>query len=686
MYNCHSEQYESTFKPIYQHRYDLTGTSTDYLIPTIYLVELNPICQQAQVDCLAVIQSLLPIPSSYSSVTSSNACGFIGTNYMHMIATPKSMQLLSSSALSGGNKCKHKHHDHHNHHDQHYEKTCLHSRSNSSVNSNLDIVYKQPLIVHSEKMPHSYKISANLLTVLDSTTSLRVVPTGNSAMELEIQVQIYVHSIMGPNSTHNVGVQSVYSGNSEGRGMGVGDISEEREQGEDGYILLHYIPLYTPEEPTLLFLLEYLAKHPLVVWIEYNSNQTLLMSPQEEPIEFPEDQEVQENQENQERAERKRMHDAHTPYYLTQVTGTGHTVGIIDTGLDISSCYFYDVIYDGMYTRNGLASRDNVRDEEQRIEYDEILLNHRKIVYYGTVDGDGIDNHGMEYHGTHVCGIAAGYSHHRDGVYGHAPGAKIAFWDSGREKVMSISSLTRIWRVLYSAGARVMSNSWACASDHSYSVISREVDKFMIEYPEVLILFGAGNNGPGMGSCLAPGTNKNGLTVGAHAGSVTGDGIDSHPCVNLCEFSARGPTSDGRMKPEVLGPGYSVPAAQAMLRDKEHPYNTHCGVTSMSGTSMATPAVAGDAVLIRDYFLSGYYPTGRAVLSHGFVASGALLKAMIIHSTNLECLLGQLWVPQSHSDDEPNRKLLLHGVGYGLVNVSNYKYDPYPLQMSYYLY
>jgi len=46
---------------------------------------------------------------------------------------------------------------------------------------------------------------------------------------------------------------------------------------------------------------------------------------------------------------------------------------------------------------------------------------------------------------------------------------------------------------------------------------------------------------------------------------------------------------------------------------------------------MATPSLAGHAVLARQYFLAGYYPSGGAVKSHAFEPSGALVKAVMIH-------------------------------------------------------
>lgn len=57
-----------------------------------------------------------------------------------------------------------------------------------------------------------------------------------------------------------------------------------------------------------------------------------------------------------------------------------------------------------------------------------------------------------------------------------------------------------------------------------------------------------------------------------------------------------------------------------------------CAAKPLQGTSMACPTAAGAAALVRQYFMEGYYPLGEQNVSAGFNPSGALLKAMLIHS------------------------------------------------------
>ena len=129
----------------------------------------------------------------------------------------------------------------------------------------------------------------------------------------------------------------------------------------------------------------------------------------------------------------------------------------------------------------------------------------------------------------------------------------------------------------YAAGARISNNSWGANVGGAYNADSREFD-FLVRdaqpgvsgNQQMTNVFSAGNVGPGGNTIGAPGTAKNVITVGASEnvrpiGSTDGCGVTDAGANNakdIINFSSRGPTDDGRMKPDVVAPGTHVTGAQ----------------------------------------------------------------------------------------------------------------------------
>jgi hypothetical protein len=308
------------------------------------------------------------------------------------------------------------------------------------------------------------------------------------------------------------------------------------------------------------------------------------------------------------------------------ITGTGQTPGLSDTGIDDDMCFF----------RNS-GSASEITDSQSPALPGIGTINFAKKVaaYYvepgaTAYDGDTLCNGRPEsYHGTHTAGTVVGdnwltlstsTSGGHDSGDGMAPNAKVIFQDIGSETSGCLDGLLSDFRLIaqqaYDAGVRVHSNSWGSDVGGAYTSFSGVIDEISYGYEDLLLVFSAGNAGSSSNTIGSPGSAKNCLTVGA----------TEHGASNLMAFySSRGPTDDGRIKPDIVAPGSSIVSASG---DTSHTSN-NCATKSLSGTSMAAPTVAGGATLLRQYFTDGFYPTGAKAAADAVAPSAALLKAAL---------------------------------------------------------
>ncbi|WUD71282.1 S8 family serine peptidase [Streptomyces sp. NBC_00510] len=200
------------------------------------------------------------------------------------------------------------------------------------------------------------------------------------------------------------------------------------------------------------------------------------------------------------------------------------------------------------------------------------------------VPGEDVDDH--HGHGTHVASTIAGNGAASGGKEkGVAPGVRLHVG-----KVLSnAGSGSDSWIIsgmewaAREAKARVVSMS--LGSDQptdGTDPMSQAVNELSAE-TGTLFTIAAGNAGPYEGTVAAPGAADAALTVGA---------VDSSDAI--ADFSSRGPRfRDDAMKPEITAPGVDILAA----RSQWAPFGTGSYAT-LSGTSMATPHVAGVAALV----------------------------------------------------------------------------------------
>ncbi len=256
--------------------------------------------------------------------------------------------------------------------------------------------------------------------------------------------------------------------------------------------------------------------------------------------------------------------------------GEGQVIGHIDGKISQTTCYMSDV--------------------------NPIGPTHRKLVYYA-------GSAGADAHGTHTAATAAGKNSSGSlSNAGHAYEAKIAHSTIPSE---TTNALENLLTTHHNNGARVHTNSWGNDGSTSYTIWCNDIDDYTWNNEDDLVVFAATN----MATLKTPENAKNVLAVGA----------TNKPIFNDHGSGGTGPTSgtNARRKPEIYAPGVSTVSATTSA----------CATTTMTGTSMACPAITGCAALVRQYFMDGYYPTGAAVPGDSYTPTGALIKAMLLNGT-----------------------------------------------------
>ncbi len=217
---------------------------------------------------------------------------------------------------------------------------------------------------------------------------------------------------------------------------------------------------------------------------------------------------------------------------------------------------------------------------------------------------DATDKYG---HGTHVASIVAGTGAKSAGKYkGVAPGAQLlngkVLGDDGSGDDSGILA-GMDWAV--EQGADVVNLSLGGGDTPDIDPLEAQVNKLSKE-KGVLFAIAAGNDGDlGEQTVGSPGSAAAALTVGA---------VDDSD--KLADFSSTGPGLDGQIKPDVTAPGVDTTAASApgsVIAQEvgEKPP----GYVSISGTSMATPHVAGAAAILKQQHPDWKYTELKAALT-----------------------------------------------------------------------
>ncbi|UCF81747.1 MAG: S8 family serine peptidase, partial [Acidobacteriota bacterium] len=187
-------------------------------------------------------------------------------------------------------------------------------------------------------------------------------------------------------------------------------------------------------------------------------------------------------------------------------------------------------------------------------------------------------------------------------------------------------------------GARAANYPWGYDYPSiQYDEFAFRTDNALWYMRDFLLVTAAGDAGPNSGTLNGgPQVAKNALTVGA-ADAANPENVDA--------TSSHGMTLDGRLKPEVIAFSGTTMAATGSQENQTTPT---CLTGVYTGTSVASALVTGAAVLVGEYFMDGYYPSGADTRGtpiddyrdqvfpvgsgDSFSPSSALVKAMLINS------------------------------------------------------
>ena len=317
------------------------------------------------------------------------------------------------------------------------------------------------------------------------------------------------------------------------------------------------------------------------------------------------------------------------------LTGAGQIVAVADTGCDTGS------------------TNDTHPDFAGRI-----------LAGYGWKNGSYSTSHSWadtHSHGTHCAGSVLGSGAASSNQFrGIACEAQLVVQGCQDDLSGIPDNPSRLLSQAYTAGARIHSDSWGYtnADYHgAYLLAAVHADGCMWTNQNFLMVIAAGNDGidaDGDGvidptSVTAPGTAKNGLCVGATENYRTSGGYaastyggkwpSDYPAApiksdtisqtnvpqGLAAFSGRGPTLDGRYKPDIVAPGTDIVSARSRLAE-----STGWGIAANTnylyngGTSMATPLTAGAAALVRQWLVERKgIPEPPAALLKALLVNGA---------------------------------------------------------------
>lgn len=251
-------------------------------------------------------------------------------------------------------------------------------------------------------------------------------------------------------------------------------------------------------------------------------------------------------------------------------TGDGVTVAVIDTGIH---------------------------------PHPDLIESENRIIAFKDVIEDQTEAYDDNGHGTHCAGDVASDGFQSDGKYiGPAPkasliGVKVLDQDGGGRLSAIVEGIAWCINHQEEYNIRVISLSLGAEAFESYreDPLSQTAQKAW--HHGIVVCAAAGNDGPESETISTPAINPFIMTVGSTDDHNTPARFDD----TIADYSSRGPTIDSFVKPDIYAPGTNItsllsPESSLAEQMQDQIIDEH--YIPLSGTSMATPIVAGVAALM----------------------------------------------------------------------------------------
>ncbi len=211
-------------------------------------------------------------------------------------------------------------------------------------------------------------------------------------------------------------------------------------------------------------------------------------------------------------------------------------------------------------------------------------------------------------HGDHVAGTIFGAGNLDPKGRGMAPGAEIYYQDYP-------DNLNNVDQDFNTHNVRITSSSYSNGCNAGYTGFTRQMDLDIEDHNSVIHVFSAGNSG----------NSDCGYGAGSGWGNITGGHKIAKNVMTVANLtrtdvlagsSSRGPSEDGRIKPDIAAVGTSVYSTTDLPSPNSY--------TNKTGTSMSCPGVSGTLATLYEAFRD----------KHGVDPHTSLLKGIALNTAD----------------------------------------------------